>query len=60
MAQASKQAAAQKISLRIKGKESSDDSSDQVIDLLKHKVKLSCRTTELAAVAAAWNLACRS
>lgn len=33
--------------LRVKGKESRDDSSDQVIDLLKHKVKLSYRTTEL-------------
>ena len=33
--------------LRVKGRESMDESSDQVIDLLKHKVKLSYRTTEL-------------
>ena len=37
--------------LRVKGRESNnDDSSDQVIDLLKHKVKVSYRTTELEVV----------
>lgn len=33
--------------LKVKGKESSADSSDQVIDLLKHKVKLSYKASEL-------------